>query len=149
MVAGNHNSIVSKRGTNKEFAENRYAYPTLFRRNNETPIYPFDIEVKNQNAGSNAGKVRVSLSNGNRRILATSTTKINDNTAHHICFNKTGSKLELWIDGTKEVTANLPTDVSGSVTLRGISNDYDILLGSKPYQADLIHYQTIIHLVVH
>ena len=131
VVAGNHNSIVSKRGTNKEFAENRYAYPTLFRRNNETPIYPFDIEVKNQNAGSNAGKVRVSLSNGNRRILATSTTKINDNTAHHICFNKTGSKLELWIDGTKEVTANLPTDVSGSVTLRGISNDYDILLGSK------------------
>ena len=66
--------------------------------------------------------------------FTSSTTKINDNTAHHICFNKTGSKLELWIDGTKEVTANLPTDVSGSVTIRGISNDYDILLGSKPYR---------------
>lgn len=130
-VSQNYNSIVSKRGTNKEFGENRYAYPTLFRRNRETPIFPFDIEVHNQNQSSNNGKVRISLSSGNTRIITDSTTKINDNTAHHICFNKTGSHMELWIDGVKEVTGSLPTDDSGSITLRGISNEYDILLGSK------------------
>jgi hypothetical protein len=39
--------------------------------------------------------------------------------------------MELWIDGVKENTGSLPTDISGSIKMRGISNQYDILLGSK------------------
>ena len=39
--------------------------------------------------------------------------------------------MELWIDGVKENTGSLPTDISGSIKLRGISNQHDILLGSK------------------
>ena len=115
----------------KDYGQDSKGKDVLRRRNIPTPIFPFDIEVHNQNVGSNDGKVRISLSNGNTRIITDSTTKINDNLPHHICFNKTGSHMELWIDGVKENTGSLPTDISGSIKMRGISNQYDILLGSK------------------
>ena len=130
-TTGNQNSLISKRGTQKDYGQDNKGKDVLRRRNIPTPIFPFDIEVHNQNVGSNDGKVRISLSNGSTRIITDSTTKINDNLPHHICFNKTGSHMELWIDGIKENTGSLPTDISGSITMRGISNSYDILLGSK------------------
>lgn len=130
-TTSNQNSLISKRGTQKDYGQDSKGKDVLRRRNIPTPIFPFDIEVHNQNIGSNDGKVRISLSNGTTRIITDSTTKINDNLPHHICFNKTGSHMELWIDGVKENTGSLPTDISGSITMRGISNQYDILLGSK------------------
>ena len=40
--------------------------------------------------------------------------------------------MELWVDGVKESTGSLPTSGSNKViTMRGISNDRDILLGSR------------------
>ena len=128
--SSNYNSIVSKRGTYKDYGQDNLAVDIMRRRNIPTNQFPFDIEVHNQNTNNN-GKVRISLSNGITRIISDSTTKINDNLPHHICFNKTGSHMELWVDGVKEVTGSLPTDISGSITLRGISNTYDMLLGSK------------------
>lgn len=130
-TTGNHNSLISKRGTQKDYGQDSKGKDVLRRRNLPTPIFPFDIEVHNQNVSGNDGKVRISLSNGNTRIITDSTSTINDNLPHHICFNKTGSHMELWIDGVKENTGSLPTDISGSIKLRGISNQHDILLGSK------------------
>ena len=131
-VARTHNSIVSKRGTEKDYGQNNKGIDVLRRRNVETPIYPFDIEVKNQSAGAHNGKVKISLSNGITEVFTTSSTSINDNLPHHICLNKTGSHLELWVDGIKENTGSLPTSGSlENITLRGISNTYDMLLGSK------------------
>lgn len=131
-TSSNYNSIVSKRGTEKDYGQDSKGKDILRRRNIPTPIFPFDIEVHNQSVSSNNGKVRISLSSGTNRIITDSTTKINDNLPHHICFNKTGSHMELWIDGVKENTGSLPTSGSNKViTMRGISNQMDILFGSK------------------
>ena len=131
-ASGTHNAIVSKRGTQKDYGTTNKGEHVLRRRNIGSSKFPFDLEVFNQTAGANNGKVRISLSNGITRILTSSTTKINDNEPHHICFNKTGSHMELWIDGVKEATGSLPTSGSiDNITMRGISNSYDILLGSR------------------
>ena len=131
-TATEFNTIVSKRGTEKDYGQNELLQDELRRRNVVSPIYPFDIEVKNQTNGTDSGKVKISLSNGNQTVVAESTTKINDNLPHHICFNKNAEKLELWIDGVKESTGLLPTSGSNKViTLKGITNTYDITLGSK------------------
>ena len=131
-ASGTHNAIVSKRGTQKDYGTTNKGDQILRRRNIGSSNFPFDLEVYNQEAGSNNGKVRISLSNGITRILTSSTTKINDNEPHHICFNKTGSHMELWVDGVKEATGSLPTSGSiDNITMRGISNSYDVLLGSR------------------
>lgn len=130
--AGSYNTLVSKRGTERDYGQNRYGVDVMRRRNIVSPIYPFNIEVKNQNESGSNGQVKVSLSNGITEVFATSSTSINDNSAHHICFNKSGSHLEVWIDGTKEGTGSLPTSGSNKViTMKGIANRYDVLLGSK------------------
>lgn len=133
--SSNYNSIVSKRGTEKDYGQNNKGLDVLRRRNVGTNIFPFDLEVHNQTSnsgGSNNGKVRISLCDGITRVISDSTTKINDNLPHHICFNKTGSHMELWVDGVKEVTGSLPTSGSiENITMRGISNTFDILLGSR------------------
>jgi len=128
---GDYNWLVSKSGTYKDYGQDSLTNDILRRRNLPTSIYPFDIKVGNQNVPSSKGKVFISLSNGLTTVEATSSTAINDNTEHHILFNKSGSHLELWVDGVKETTGSLPTDVSGSITLRGIHNTYDMVLGSK------------------
>jgi len=132
-AGGDYNWLVSKSGTYKDYGQDSLTNDVLRRRNLPTSIYPFDIKVGNQNVPSNKGKVFISLSNGITTVEATSSvsTPINDNNYHHIVFNKSGSHLELWLDGIKQSTGSLPTDVSGSITLRGIHNTYDMVLGSK------------------
>ena len=127
------NTLVSKRGTFKDYGQDEKLKHVLRRRNILTPQYPFNIEVLNQTAAmADRGKVNISLSNGITTVEALSTTAINDSEAHHICFNKVGKTLELWIDGVKENTDELPTSGSNEViTLRGISNENDIVLGSR------------------
>jgi len=130
---GDYNWLVSKSGTYKDYGQDSLTRDVLRRRNLPTSIYPFDIKVGNQNVPSNKGRVFISLSNGITTVEASSSlsTPINDNNHHHIVFNKSGSHLELWLDGIKQSTGSLPTDVSGSITLRGIHNTYDMVLGSK------------------
>lgn len=139
------NTLVSKRGTYKDYGQDKELNHVLRRRNIVTPQYPFNIEVFNQRAeASIAGKVSISLSNGLSNVEAVSTTSINDDKAHHICFNKKGSVLELWVDGVKENTAELPMDNNGDITLRGISNTNDIVVGSRTlsdgFAEDIVPY---------
>lgn len=122
-TSADYNWILSKSGTQRDYGQDETLMDVLRRRNLETPIFPFDLKVYNQNT-SNNGVVVASLSDGISTISAESTTKVNDTSQHHIVFNKTGSLLELWVDGVKEV--------SSSINLRSqIANTYDLLLGSK------------------
>ena len=132
-AGGDYNWLVSKSGTYKDYGQDSLTNDVLRRRNLPTSIYPFDIKVGNQNVPENKGVVFISLSNGITTVEASSSisTPINDNNEHHILFNKSGSHLELWLDGVKQSTGSLPTNVSGSITLRGIHNTYDMVLGSK------------------
>jgi hypothetical protein len=132
-ISSTTNTLVSKRGTHKDYGQDEKLNHVLRRRNIVTPQYPFNIEVLNQTAAvADRGKVNISLSNGLTTVEALSTTRINDKKPNHICFNKTGETLELWINGVKESSGTLPTSGSNKViTLRGIANDNDIVLGSR------------------
>ena len=118
-----YNWLVNKSGTFRDYGQDKKLRDVLRRENKRNPIFPFDLKVYNQNT-SNNGKVVASLSDGLRNVEVTSSTQINDVSEHHICFNKTGSLLELWIDGIKEV--------SSSIKLKSqIANDYDMLFGAR------------------
>lgn len=122
-TSSDYNWIVNKSGTERDYGQDRKLKHILRRRNLETPIFPFDLKVHNQNTSDN-GKIVASISDGLKRTSVTSSTYVNDTTQHHIVFNKTGSMLELWVDGIKEV--------SSSVQFKGqVSNTHDLLLGSK------------------
>ena len=118
-----YNWLVNKSGTFRDYGQDKKLRDVLRRENKRNPIFPFDLKVYNQNTSDN-GKVVASLSDGLRNVEVTSSTQINDVSEHHICFNKTGSLLELWIDGIKEV--------SSSIKLKSqIANDYDMLFGAR------------------
>tara|TARA_R110000803_G_scaffold8577_22_gene27482 strand:+ start:395 stop:2257 length:1863 start_codon:yes stop_codon:yes gene_type:complete len=122
-TSSDFNWIMSKSGTMRDYGQNKKLQSVLRYSNIATPIFPFDLKVYNQNT-SNNGKLVASLSDGNTAVEVTSDTVLNDVSEHHIVFNKTGSLLELWVDGVKEV--------SSSIQLKSqISNEYDMLLGSK------------------
>ena len=118
-----YNWLVNKSGTFRDYGQDKKLRDVLRRENKRNPIFPFDLKVYNQNTSDN-GKVVASLSDGLRNVEVTSSTHINDASEHHICFNKTGSLLELWVDGIKEV--------SSSIKLKSqIANDYDMLFGAR------------------
>src|SRR5210317_1339521 len=119
----NYNWLVNKSGTFRDYGQDKKLKNVLRHRNRNNPIFPFDLKVYNQNTSDN-GKVVATISDGLRNVEVTSSTQINDVSEHHICFNKTGSLLELWVDGVKEV--------SSSIGLKSqIANDYDMLFGAR------------------
>ena len=129
------NSIISKNGAYKTFtpplvpngtmAINQNLFPTTYNAiNTPTSIYPFDLKVYNQNTANYSGSVIAAISDGLTTVQLTSSTAINDSTAHHIVFNKSGDTLELWIDGTKESEASI-------ASVGQVWNKYDMLMGSK------------------
>jgi hypothetical protein len=134
-VSSNYNWIINKNGTVNEEYTNKKGDPLRRQRNVVTPIFPYDLKVYNQSNGvGSSGKLVATLSDGIRNVEVTSSTKINDGNQHHVVFNKTGSFLELWVDGTKEA--------SSSIKLKGdVWNENDLLLGSQ-HISDLKRYGT-------
>jgi len=118
-----YNWLVNKSGTYRDYGQDKKLRDVLRRENKRNPIFPFDLKIYNQNT-SNNGKVVATLSDGLRNVEVTSSTSINDVSEHHIVFNKTGSLLELWVDGIKEV--------SSSIKLKSqIANTDDMLFGAR------------------
>jgi len=133
-VSSNYNWILNKNGSfNEAYEKRKKATPARRQRNNDSSIFPYDLKVYNQSAGvGSSGKLVASLSDGGRLVEVTSSTALNDGNQHHIVFNKTGSNLELWVDGNKQS--------SSPISLKGdLWNEYDILLGSK-YISDISRY---------
>ena len=118
------NSIISKNGVYKDYAFTPTTNWALYYQNIETSIYPFDLKVYNQNTANYSGSVIATISDGLTTTTITSSTAINDSTAHHIVFNKSGDTLELWIDGTKESETSI-------ANLGQVHNQYDMLMGAK------------------
>ena len=120
-----YNWLLSKSGTYRDFTEDKKRKQVMLRRNIATDIYPFDVKVANQNLSSDNGKIFASVSNGVLTTEVTSSTNLNDSSAHHIVFNKTGSNLELWVDGVRESIK----PIKGK--MKGIHNKYDMVMGSR------------------
>ena len=67
--------------------------------------YPFNIKMYNQSEGTKKGKIIFRRSDTSNIPAIESTTDVADDAYHHIVAQKSGSKLELWVDGTKESDA--------------------------------------------
>ena len=83
--------------------------------------YPYQIEVFNSNT-ADKGKIKFSQSDSKNITIVTSSIATNDNTRRHYVFKKSGSELQMIIDGSLDnvVTANVKGDTH---------NDYDLYLG--------------------
>ena len=90
---------------------------------------PFDIRVYNQTHGTHAGKISVFRNSkaGATYTHLRSTTLVNDDAWHHICFMKDGTTLRLFIDGTQEASA---TDTADQLVTRTSCN---IFVGGRKY----------------
>ena len=122
-ASSNYNWLINKNGTFEESVFGPTTQYVLRNRNIETSIYPFEIKIQNHNTIYN-GQVAMAISDGLTTTEITSSTLINDNTAHHLVFNKNGNTLELWVDGTKESEASI-------ASLGQVYNKYDMLMGAK------------------
>jgi hypothetical protein len=123
-VTYNTNWLISKQGQTLRKSRNTNTYLiTDVLTNYTTGKYPYSIEFYNQNTSFN-GLVRVSRNDINKTPTITSTTRINDGNQHHIVFNKTGSLLELWIDGVREGYTN-------DTTYENTHNDAILTIGGN------------------
>jgi hypothetical protein len=93
--------------------------------------YPYKVEV------NNAREVVVSKSDKITTITATSTATLTLNTQYDVVLQRTGSNIELWINGTKDQTL---TDVFYSTAIAGTNqysreescgNDCNIYVGNS------------------
>ena len=92
--------------------------------------WPFEISINNQRNHTYKGKLecqRRSKAGDTTFSQLFSTTVLNDNTWHHILYQKSGSKLELYVDGTKEATGD--DYAHGNLT----DTDTDIIIGARSY----------------
>jgi hypothetical protein len=90
---------------------------------NTNSAYPYHIYIKNNQAGVlEHGKIVVSQRGDDATITMTGTTQCTGSW-HHIVAQRSGSELQLWVDGIKE---NYLTDKTG-----GIKNNAKVMFGTK------------------
>lgn len=96
----------------------RGLYPVT--QNVTTTVYP--ISFKYISSGSDLGKVLFERSDGSTKIEMLTSSSINDGNYHNICLSKTGSLVNMYVDGVLESSGS---DVSGEVF-----NYHDYIIGS-------------------
>lgn len=64
--------------------------------------YAWDVNIYNQTAGADSGKILVRRSDGTYSTSLTSTTTVTSSIHTHILYQKTGSALQLYVNGTLE-----------------------------------------------
>lgn len=113
-------------GYNTLINKNQYEYTTLTdsRRINKTPIYPVEFGVYNHNSSYVNGKVYWKASDGLSTLHLTSSNSYGDNNWHHYAIRKSGSRYDLFVDGTS--VANDTTTFKAN-----INNYYDFLIASN------------------
>lgn len=121
-LGNNYNSIISKRtvGTSLVFDQGIKQEYNVSKTINVAG-YPFDISVYNSN-DSNDGLLRVSRKGGSFETILSSSVPITGSD-NHIVFQKTGSTLELYINGSLDGSI---TDATNGNTV----NKSDIWIGS-------------------
>jgi len=94
--------------------------------------FPYHVYIKNNQAGIlDHGKVIVSQRGDDATISIMGTTQCTGSW-HHICAQRSGSELQLWVDGVKE---NSTTSKTG-----GIKNDAKVMFGTKQTNADFARF---------
>ena len=123
-LQGNTNIIITKNGkVKKELLVYGNAGNTV-EYHAHTAKYPFAIEVYNQNT-ADFMKIKASLSDGGTVVTVTSSAALSTNTSTNIALIKTGSSLQLYIDGTLDNTATIPSNVID------IGNESMLFMGTR------------------
>ena len=116
ITSSNANSLITKRGVNdKLILNNNTQKREIVEENRMVNRYPFDIEVLNNTAGIlENGKIRFQRSDGSITYSSASMTQCTgSDSEYHIVAQKSGSYLELWINGVREIQS--PDPVSSEV----------------------------------
>jgi|TARA_R110001592_G_scaffold1955_4_gene12174 hypothetical protein len=90
--------------------------------------YPYHISIKNNQSGVlTNGKIGFAVKGDNALSSCTSTTQCTGS-YHHIVAQRSGSELQLWVDGTKEASSSIATGPT--------KNNRDIIFGAKQTNHD-------------
>lgn len=151
IIDGNYNIIVTKNGRYKKVIEssnaaiiesihNSTSGSSWYLLNNEQNVdfdgkYPYQLAVTNQ-LSSIPGRIRASRRNGLNEIVLESSSSVNDNNYHHIMLQKTGSQVELYVDGIIEASASdfsteTFSDCSDRMNVPDVQNLSDLFIGSR------------------
>lgn len=88
-------------------------------------IYPYKFEIVNHTSPSNVGRLKFTRSDGFQTVVLMSSASLNDGQYHHVCVNKSGSILTLYVDG---VSSESSYDVPDQPT-----NDYHLIFGADSF----------------
>ena len=125
-VTGSRNHVISKQGDHyQDYLNDKTKKVEKYLEAYTGVVYPYSIEILNQTDLGNQGKLIASRYDGIKKPELQSTTDLRG-AEHHITFNKTGSTLELWVDGVREATT---LDSTSGKT----HNDALLVLGAKGY----------------
>jgi len=117
-----YNGLICKRGEAEKLFLNRETKKYYYK---ETDLklnkYPFEIRVYNQNT-TDCGKIYTGRSDGIFTCFVTSSTFLTGS-QHHILFQKTGSTIELYIDGVQDTTKTDNVQYN-------VINDCKLIIGS-------------------
>lgn len=123
--------ILAKQQYTTQVVKNQYSKKIDYRNlKTLSGVYPFSIRLIN--TGSDAGKLHFSRYGGTNEAIVTSSIVISDSYNHIVC-QKSGSYLQLYVNGTLNTSAS--ADVNGSVY-----NVADILIGSLNGQPTTKYY---------
>jgi hypothetical protein len=100
-TATTSNVIMSKWGKTKKVNNTAMTVEDNFAGGGE----PFHIRMYNHTQATKKGRILFRRSDTTIIPAIESTTNVADDAYHHIVAQKSGSKLELWVDGTKEADA--------------------------------------------
>tara|TARA_R110002051_G_C8659969_1_gene488880 strand:- start:74 stop:1216 length:1143 start_codon:yes stop_codon:yes gene_type:complete len=94
--------------------------------------YPYHISIKNNQSGVlTNGKIGFAIKGDDATAVVTSTTQCTGS-YHHIVAQRSGSEMQLWIDGTKEDSSTAGTGAT--------KNNRDIIFGTKQTDNEFARY---------
>ena len=103
------NGIITKRGVERiaQRVNNKTNRTVIFKDENITRNrFPFDISVTNhENTSYDAGKILFRRSDGTKTMNMVSDTNVTASGWHHVVCQKSGSTLEMYVDGVRDETA--------------------------------------------
>ena len=100
-TATTSNVIMSKRGKKSIVNNTTMQVEDVFAGGGN----PFHIRMYNHTQATKKGRIIFRRSDTTNIPAIESTTNVANNAYHHIVAQKSGSKLELWVDGTREANA--------------------------------------------
>ena len=125
------NGLITKRGVERiaRRVNNKTNRTVIFKDENITRNrFPFDIAITNHaHTSIDAGKIEFRRSDGTKTISLPSSTFVTSSGWHHVICQKSGSTLEMYVNGTKEGER---TDTFHNDDNTNVMNPSDLIFGA-------------------